>query len=270
MISTSGVLSAYRNPQFATGLSDLRQVKAFPTHAGRSDEQDGMPANRPAAQVSRLRERLRGLSLFTDMQRALLLHATSSEGALRDVVRTSTTHPLRIGTLELKGGGKIGITFCPGKKQPHSETGVWERDLDIDLAVIKAWGATQLVTLIAPWELTELGVGALPDRAKTHGLSWYHAPILDGHIPGALPHGTDAREWFEIIWPTILPQLNAAPDRSEGVVVHCKGGLGRAGTVAALLLAQRNPSLTSTDVIQRIREVRSNAIETVVQERLLK
>lgn len=216
------------------------------------------------------RQALRGQELFNDVQRALVLGAAEREPVSQGMVRTSVSHPLQIGTIQLEGGGKIGITFCPGKKQPQSETGSWNRDLDIDLAAIKAWGATHLVTLIAPWEFAELGVEALPDRAKAYGLSWHHAPILDGHIPGIVPNGFDAKDWFEGVWPIILPSLNAAIDSGKGVVVHCKGGLGRAGTAAALLLATRQPFLSADDIVQRVREVRSNAIETAIQERYLR
>jgi ADP-ribosylglycohydrolase/protein-tyrosine phosphatase len=218
----------------------------------------------------RWRQSLRGKELFQKLQRALVLRATKGEKEDRDRVRTSASHPLRIGTIELGSGARIGITFCPGKKQSQSETGSWDRDLDTDLATIKAWGATHLVTLIAPWEFAELGVEALPKRAAAHGLRWHHAPILDGHIPGIVPQGYHNVDWFEGVWPSILPQLNAALGQGEGVVVHCKGGLGRAGTVAALVLAMNEPSLTVEDVIDRIREVRPNAIETVIQERYLR
>jgi ADP-ribosylglycohydrolase/protein-tyrosine phosphatase len=216
------------------------------------------------------RQALRGQELFQDLQRALIERVDREEHADRNTVRTSASHPLRIGTIELGGGAKIGITFCPGKKQSQSETGSWDRDLDTDLAAIKAWGATHLVTLMAPWEFSELGVEALPERAATHGLRWHRAPILDGHIPGIVPQEYDAAGWFDGVWPTVLPQLDAALGRGEGVVVHCKGGLGRAGTVAALLLAKRHPDLSIDEVIQRVREARGNAIETVIQELYLR
>jgi ADP-ribosylglycohydrolase/protein-tyrosine phosphatase len=216
------------------------------------------------------RQMLHGKELFRDLQRALITRVADGEPLNPDVVRTSASHPLRIGTVELDSGGRIGITFCPGKKQAQSETGAWYRDLDTDLAAIKAWGATHLVTLIAPWEFAELHVEALPERASAHGLAWHHAPILDGHIPGLVPAGYDANTWFDQVWPSILPQLKSALDRGEGVVVHCKGGLGRAGTAAALLLASRQTSLQADEVIQRIREARNNAVETVVQERYIR
>jgi len=124
-------------------------------------------------------------------------------------------------------------------------------------------------TLIAPWEFVDLDVIALPKRAKAHGLNWHHAPILDGRTPDDTPAGYTAGEWFVGRWPAIAPELHAALNRGEGVVVHCKGGLGRAGTVAGLLLAQREPGLSTEEIIQRVRTARPNAIETVVQERYL-
>lgn len=62
--------------------------------------------------------------------------------------RTSTTHPLEIATRKVVGGGRIELTFCPGKHDPEAMTGAWARDLDLDLAVIAAWGASTLVTLV--------------------------------------------------------------------------------------------------------------------------
>ena len=218
----------------------------------------------------RWRQKLRGQELLEDLQRALIVRSASREAVARDEVRTSVSHPIRIGTIRLSGDAKIGITFCPGKKQPHSETGAWDRDMNSDVAAIKAWGATHLVTLITPGEFAELGVEALPDRVKAHGMTWHHAPILDGHAPDVVPENFQPSQWFESVWPTILPQLEQALDRGEGVVVHCKGGLGRAGTTAALLLAARAPSLSADEVIDNVRRARPNAIETVAQERYLR
>lgn len=172
------------------------------------------------------RERLRGKKLFQGLQDDLIKHASSREEHGSDAVRTSQSHPLRIGTIELESGGKIGITFCPGKKQSSAMSGRWDRDLDTDLQAIRDWGATHLVTLIAPWEFEELSVKDLPARAAAHGMAWHHAPILDGHAPGMVPDGFDPSQWFEAVWPDLSATLISALARGEGVVVHCKGGSG--------------------------------------------
>jgi len=49
------------------------------------------------------------------------------------------------------------------------------------------------------------------------------------------------------------------------VLVHCRGGLGRAGTVAACLLVEFG--VRPEEAIQRVRIARPNAIETSAQER---
>jgi hypothetical protein len=49
-------------------------------------------------------------------------------------VRTSATDPLGIDEAAAPGGGRIGITLCPGKRQRGAATGDWERDLAADLA----------------------------------------------------------------------------------------------------------------------------------------
>ena len=59
------------------------------------------------------------------------------------------------------------------------------------------------------------------------------------------------------------------PASGEGVVVHCKGGLGRAGTVAARLLLELIPDLDVSDAMREVRDVRAGAIESRAQERHL-
>lgn len=52
--------------------------------------------------------------------------------------------------------------------------------------------------------------------------------------------------------------------------MHCKGGLGRAGTVASLLLGTYEKGLSADAIMVLVREVRPNAVETVVQEQYLR
>ncbi|MEL0215349.1 MAG: dual specificity protein phosphatase family protein [Burkholderiaceae bacterium] len=52
-----------------------------------------------------------------------------------------------------------------------------------------------------------------------------------------------------------------------GIAIHCKGGLGRSGTIAALLL--RNFGFSSQQAIQTVRKTRPGSIETMEQELFL-
>ncbi len=100
-------------------------------------------------------------------------------------VRTSVMHPLQIGTIRLtEKGGRIGITFCPGKKGPSVFGVPWDRDLTVDVQAIRSWGASSVLTLIEPHEFDVLSVRGLPEAVREAGMVWHHAPIPDVSIPG--------------------------------------------------------------------------------------
>lgn len=169
--------------------------------------------------------------------------------------RTSITDPLQIGAAAAPGGGRIGMTICPGKKQADAVSGSWNRDLDIDLDAIRAWGAEALVSLIEPKEYQSLGVEALPERAKAR-MAHFSLPIPDYGLPGP--------EW-ETQWEQAGPLLRSILRRGGSVCVHCKGGLGRSGTIAARLLVELGVS--PVEAVRRVRAARKGAIETREQER---
>ncbi len=155
------------------------------------------------------------------------------------------------------GLGRIGITFCPGKKDPGAMTGAWDRDLALDLAAIRDWGAVLVVTLTEEHELRLLGVPHLGEAVRTQGMDWLHLPIRDVAVP-------DAR--FESAWAaSARAAIRARLEAGEHVVLHCRGGLGRAGTIAARLLVELG-GLPPDEAIARVRGARPGAIETPEQE----
>lgn len=170
-------------------------------------------------------------------------------------MRTSQTHPLRIAVVEsAHAHGRIGITFCPGKKQEDALTGGWDRDLRADLDVISAWDAVAVVTLIEAHEIERLGVGRLGPEIIERHMDWYHLPIRDVSTPD------DA---FETLWAKTGEGLRARLLDGFNVVVHCKGGLGRAGLVAARLLVELGED--AHHAIDKVRSARPGAIETSEQ-----
>jgi len=169
--------------------------------------------------------------------------------------RSSNTHPLQIAELAISGGGSIGITFCPGKCGPSLFGHTWERDLDADLDVIQRWGAQVIVTLVEAFELEALKVADLGERVQMRGMRWLHMPIVDVSVPSAA---------FERRWREEVPGVLATLEQGGKVLVHCKGGLGRAGMVAALLLVETGDRPEAA--VRKVREVRRGAIETPAQE----
>ncbi|WGM30606.1 ADP-ribosylglycohydrolase family protein [Brevundimonas sp. NIBR11] len=172
------------------------------------------------------------------------------------MTRTSLTHPLQIASVHPGPDlGRVGITFCPGKVQPSAATGGWNRDLELDVAAIADWGAAAVLTLVEAHELKALKVEGLGASARRMQMNWLHAPIPDVSVPG--PE-------FEAVWKTIGEGLRDRLRAGFDVVIHCKGGLGRAGMIAARLMVELG--VEPAKAIEDVRRVRPGAIETTAQE----
>jgi hypothetical protein len=79
-----------------------------------------------------------------------------------ELKRTSLSHPLQIAAVVAGAGfGRVGVTLCPGKCDPHAMSGEGERDLAVDLDAIRDWGAAAVITLVEPKELALLKVERL-------------------------------------------------------------------------------------------------------------
>lgn len=152
------------------------------------------------------------------------------------------------------GGGRIGLVHCPGTGAYGLLPGERPGLLDVDLASFRQWGALALVTLLEPHEMTLLGVDSLGERAAEAGLQWWHLPIIDGCAPESA---------FETAWVDAGRALHAILDEGGRIIVHCRAGLGRSGTIAARLLIERGvePETAATAV----RRARPGAIENFEQ-----
>jgi ADP-ribosyl-[dinitrogen reductase] hydrolase len=174
-------------------------------------------------------------------------------------MRTSISHPLQIAVVTAGPEvGRIGITFCPGKYDPHAMTGGWHRDLNRDLDTIRDWGAAAVVTLLEPAELSLLKVERLGEEVLRRNMSWFHLPIADVSTPD---------ERFEQEWDVAGEELRSILRSGSNVLVHCRGGLGRAGTIAARLLVELG--MDPATAIASVRAVRPGAIETSDQEKFV-
>jgi protein-tyrosine phosphatase len=142
-------------------------------------------------------------------------------------------------------GGRIGLCACPGL----------ERSLATDLERLRDWGAHGLVSLIEDHEFAMLGVHSLPGHVEALGMHWWHLPIRDMGTP-------DQR--FEARWRQAGGELRGLLGEGVSIAVHCRGGLGRTGMIAARLLVElgSEPGVA----VARVREVRPGSIETREQE----
>jgi ADP-ribosyl-[dinitrogen reductase] hydrolase len=168
-------------------------------------------------------------------------------------IQTSQSSPLRIAEVHFgDNNGALGLTFCPGKKDlPYR----WNRSLSDDLNVIRNWGASTVVTLIEDHEFEFLQVTQLGEVVRNFDMDWIHLPIRDVDIP-------DQR--FEKGWKRHGPEIHGRIQAGHKILIHCRGGVGRTGLVAARILVERG--YFHGEAIRRVREVRRGAIETRAQE----
>ncbi len=135
--------------------------------------------------------------------------------------RTSITDPIRVDWIRgLEGPGAVGLTFAPGKRSiGHASRIWWDRSLDADLDRLRSIErADVLVTLLEPREMVSAGIADLASRARAHGLRWLSLPIQDGGVPTSG-------------WGMAALLAKLRQETASRVVVHCLGGLGRAGLV---------------------------------------
>lgn len=168
---------------------------------------------------------------------------------------TSEKNPLRIDAVAVPGGsGAIGMTLCPGKKDPYAKFGAWDRDLQADLQAIRAWGASAIVSLMEGPEFWLLGVPDFETRAAAE-FRWLWLPIPDRGVPD---------EAFERRWAESGPELHSRLAAGERVLIHCRAGLGRTGMIAARLLVEAG--LTPLQALNAVRRARPGTVETLPQE----
>lgn len=129
------------------------------------------------------------------------------------------THPLWELPI-LAGRSALVLTPCPGTK---------EADLPASLKQLKALGVQAVVTALEFDEMGKAGVSELPKQTKELGMAWFHLPIEDDCAPG---------EEFASQWKRVSPELHKIINQGGKVVLHCMGGSGRTGMLAAHLLLE--------------------------------
>ena len=126
---------------------------------------------------------------------------------------------------------------------------IFRRDLDRDLATLRAAKVGYLLLLVEDDELARWGDPGVVERGRAAGIEVVRVPVADGDAPpdvatmAAMLHGLDAAR------------------RRGHVAIACLGGVGRTGTVAACALVRSGmPAAEAIATVRRIRH--PEAVET--------
>ncbi|WP_342363067.1 dual specificity protein phosphatase family protein [Terrarubrum flagellatum] len=157
--------------------------------------------------------------------------------------------------LECPRGGELLLSSFPGLLARRVAPFDRRAAIEAGTAALSAAGATAMITLVETAMLDAFGVPDLGAVAARAGLAWLHLPIADFSTPDTA---------FLARWREEGRGIHARLDRGEAIAIHCRAGLGRTGTVAAMILVER--SLQPREAIAAVREARPGTIETTEQQ----
>ena len=149
--------------------------------------------------------------------------------------------------------GKIILTSFPGL---NDEGKFDEKILISQLEVFSNNQCSSITSFVENKEFDVLCDKKLfVEKIYNHHLKWYHMPIADLGAPN---------QDFKYKWETIKVLLKNELLDGQNIIFHCRGGKGRAGTIATVLLIDFG--YEKNEAIDLVRERRKGAIETKVQE----
>ena len=159
------------------------------------------------------------------------------------------------------GAGTIAMTSLPGRQQEVAFGGPWKRDLGHDMQAIRNSGAVRIVSLMETLELRayKVHIEAFSRVAGALGMAFHHLPIVDG--------GTPDQIWVRQ-WQDEGPKIHQVLAHGNTIAIHCRGGFGRTGTLAAQILVELGTSPETA--IRLVRDARSGTIETKGQENYIR
>jgi len=154
------------------------------------------------------------------------------------------SHPIFPLAIE-NSSAKLILTPCPGTK---------EATIEASLKDLKRSGVSAVITLMETEELKKLSLEHIGKLAKSIGLSWFHLPIEDDSQPDLAFHES---------WESARIAIHRLLENEKSIAIHCKGGSGRTGIVAAKILLERGEKLEK--VLPKIKKIRPNAFSLPLQ-----
>ncbi|MBB1355871.1 MULTISPECIES: dual specificity protein phosphatase family protein [unclassified Pseudoalteromonas] len=155
-----------------------------------------------------------------------------------------SAHPYNV--LSLNNGANIIFTPCPGTKT---------QNLADSITTLKAAGTHMLLSLMPQKELEKNNVQTINSECSKHDITWFHLPINDDEAP---------KQPFTSSWNTHKTDILQAIQHKQTIAIHCKGGTGRTGLVAALIL--NSAGYTKEEVYSLVQGIRPKALTIELQK----
>lgn len=137
--------------------------------------------------------------------------------------------------------GQLLFTPCPATKGSSLVDAV---------ATLKQAGATGIITLMADAELAENAAAELGQVCQQMGLQWYQLPVADDAAPA---------DNFQTAWQKHSTEILQHLQAGETLAIHCKGGSGRTGLIAAQIVLAAGGELNAT--IAAVQALRPRALQ---------
>jgi protein-tyrosine phosphatase len=115
--------------------------------------------------------------------------------------------------------GRIGI-------MPRPRGGDWLED---EIRSLKAQDVDVLVSLLTPDEIAELDLTKEGDICESNGIEFVSFPIIDRDVPA-----------MDRVLKALIHSLRDRLTNAKAIVIHCRGGIGRSGIMAACLMVSPN------------------------------
>lgn len=137
----------------------------------------------------------------------------------------------------IEAPGRVALSSCPGRTEVSG-------DVEEDIAWIQSVGIGLVVSLVSDAEMAMYGVLGLRSALRMAGLRSVQYAIEDKQPP------TDLRATL-LLCRSLLRSLG----EGENILLHCIGGWGRSGTIAACLLVHQG--FDADTAVALVRQARS-------------
>ena len=158
----------------------------------------------------------------------------------------------------------IYLSQCPGKNFMNSKGKLFNRSLNEDLEFIKKTNIKVIVNLLNLYELRTLGVKMHEYKHICNELEimMISFPIIEMGIPS---------QNIQEIDNTLINQLAKFITNNEPILIHCRGGVGRAGLISGLLLRKLEKYNNYEECLTYLRTIRhKKCVESMKQRDYLK